>query len=145
MSAMLVVHVTRLQHAQTHKDLLYANVTLVLLEMEQHVQVHKKIFLINKKWWVPQKLLKIIIINIINTLTWWNISNIWDINYCSPNINYSFIEIIIHMEFDTNSNLLGNIFTIKKNNKNYYWAPITDFPVNARASFFKEISELHSK
>ena len=40
MNALLVVHVTRLQHAQTHKDPLRANVTLVLLEMEQHVQVH---------------------------------------------------------------------------------------------------------
>ena len=47
MSALLVVHVTRLQHAQIHKDLLHANVTLVLLEMEQHVQVHKKVF-VNK-------------------------------------------------------------------------------------------------
>ena len=42
MNVVLVLHVTRLQHAQIHMDLLHANVTLVLLEMEQHVQVHKK-------------------------------------------------------------------------------------------------------
>ena len=49
MNVVLSLHVTRLQHAQTHKDLLHANVTLVLLEMEQHVQVHKKVFVKKSK------------------------------------------------------------------------------------------------
>ena len=49
MNVLLVLHVTRLQHAQTHKDLLHANVTLVLLEMVQHVQVHKKVFVKKSK------------------------------------------------------------------------------------------------
>ena len=58
-NALLVAHVIRLQHAQTHKDLLHANVTLVLLEMEQHVQVHTKYLLKNKKEMTTAKLIEV--------------------------------------------------------------------------------------